>query len=131
MLAEAERVERSRPSRTTNALHISMCFNGVVGTHGVSRTLATSLRRARADVRRRGYELAPVSGVEPLRAAFVTRSPKSLGPRARVGCSPGCRTQPSPLIWQLSRAYKARPHAGADYNKMDVAGGLAPPPAGL
>jgi len=26
--------------RITNALHISMCFNGVIGTHGVSRTLA-------------------------------------------------------------------------------------------
>lgn len=32
------------------------------------------------------------------------------------GCSPGCRAQPSPLMWQLSRAYKAQPHAGADYN---------------
>ena len=63
-----------------------------------------------------GMNLAPVSGVEPLRSAFVARSPKSLGPRAKVGCSPGCRTQPSPLIWQLSRAYKARPHAGDDYN---------------
>lgn len=52
------------------------------GTHGVSRTLATRLRRAGADFRRRGYELAPVSGVEPLRSAFVARSPKSLGPRA-------------------------------------------------
>jgi hypothetical protein len=37
--------------------------------------------------RRRGYELAPVSGVEPLRSAFVARSPKSLGPRVR---SDGC-----------------------------------------
>jgi transposase len=30
-------------------------------------------------------------------------------------CSPRCRTEPFPLIWQVSRAYKARPHAGADY----------------
>ena len=53
------------------------------GTHGVSRTLATRLRRAGAEFRRRGCDMAPVSGVEPLRSAFVVRSPKSLGPRAK------------------------------------------------
>ena len=36
--------------RITNALHISMCFNGENGTHGVSRTLATRLRRAGAEI---------------------------------------------------------------------------------
>jgi hypothetical protein len=41
--------------------------------------------------RRRGYELAPVSGVEPLRSAFVARSPKSLGPRANY-FSPASRS---------------------------------------
>lgn len=35
--------------RVTDALHISMCFNGENGTHGVSRTLATRLRRAGAE----------------------------------------------------------------------------------
>src|SRR5262249_61243314 len=64
-----------------------------------------------------------MAGVEPARSTFVASSPKSLGPWPVSGCSPGCRAQPSPLIWQLSRAYKARPHAGADYKKMDVAGG--------
>jgi len=39
--------------------------------------------------------------------------------------------QPFPVIREASRAYKARPHAGADYVQTDVAGGLAPPPAGL
>jgi hypothetical protein len=68
-----------------------------------------------------GMNLAPVSGVEPLRSAFVARSPKSLGPRVN-GCSPGCRSQPSPLIWQLSRAYKTRPHAGADYSQIGCGG---------
>jgi hypothetical protein len=36
-------------------------------------------------------------------------------------CSPRCRTEPFPLIWQVSRAYKARPHAGADYIKPAAA----------
>ena len=38
-------------------------------------------------------------------------------PRATgiVGCSPRCRTEPFPLIWQVSPAYKTGPHAGADY----------------
>jgi hypothetical protein len=71
-------------------------------------------------VRRRGYELATMAGVEPARSTFVASSPKSLGPWPLFGCSPGCRAQPSPLIWQLSRAYKARPHTGADYTRMDV-----------
>jgi hypothetical protein len=44
-------------------------------------------------------------------------SPKSLG-HGQLGCSPGCRAQPFPVIRQVSRAYKARPHAGADYKWM-------------
>ena len=73
-------------------------------------------------VRRRGYELATMAGVEPARSTFVASSPKSLGPWPLFGCSPGCRAQPSPLIWQLSQAYKARPHTGADYNPIGCGG---------
>ena len=47
----------------------------------VSRTLASNLRRVGAEFRRPA-DMAPVSGVEPLRSRFVVWSPNSLGPRA-------------------------------------------------
>lgn len=59
---------------------------GVSGLPSWSRTSATRLRRARAAFHRPG----------------------------EYGCPPRCRTVPSPLIWQLSRAYKAPPHTGAE-----------------
>ena len=56
--------------------------------------------------------MAPVRGVEPRRSTFVASSPNPSG-HGQSGCSPRCQTEP-PLIWQLSRVYKAPPHAGAD-----------------
>ena len=93
-----------------------------LSTTNLQNGLQTSLGSSSSVFVLRARGLATMAGVEPARSTFVASSPKSLGPWSLVGCSPGCRAQPLPLIWQLSRAYKARPHTGADYKQIGCGG---------
>lgn len=88
--------------------------------------------------------MASLVRIELTRSTFVASAPRCHRASEMFGCSPRCRAEPSPVICQVSTAYKVAPHAGADYRNgpaaltgdatgvcLVEASGLAPLPTGL
>jgi hypothetical protein len=95
-------VEGLAPSRRPyQGRHTLSCVDRRIGIPSWTRTNAISLRRAHAAVLRSGYSGGP----------------------------PGFRTQPFPLIWQVSRVYKSQPLTRATDHKLASMAGVEPAPA--
>jgi hypothetical protein len=72
---------------TKDATRYLVLTGKLASTDRVERSHAI-LRRDRAEVRRRGDEMASLDGVEPSRIAFVAQAPNSLGPARCWWCRP-------------------------------------------
>ena len=107
--------QRGRDVATLYAFDRDLAVPGnPIGLLRVSRTLASNLRRVSAEIpsasRYGTREWSRATAIQI--RSLVPEFPRATG---IVGCSPRCRTEPFPLIWQVSPAYKTGPHAGADY----------------